>query len=319
MTNLYEPFRLVLSSMNIRFLLLACLVAALSTLPVSAQVPDGLTDPYTQEECGNCAAWNAAAAPFKVYGDTYHVGTRGLGAILITSKEGHVLIDGGLPDSAPHIIESVASLGFDVADVRLILNTHAHFDHAGGLAALQAASGAPVAASRWSAPVLESGRAAPDDPQFGVALDFPPVQEVLPFDYGDTLRVGPLALVGHHTAGHTPGGTSWSWRACEGDVCRSIVYADSQTPVSAEGFRFSDGRAYPSAVADFERGFAWLEQVSCDVLLTPHPWSSSMWTRLEGGPDGLVDPDACRRFAATARAQLSERLEREASSNSLRR
>src|SRR5690606_22889772 len=117
-------------------------------------------------------------SPFRIHGDTYYVGTRGLAALLITSPEGHVLIDGGLPNSAPLILESVRALGFDPADIRLLLNSHVHFDHAGGIAALQHASGARVAASAASAPVLESGESEADDPQHGVLLGFPAVADV---------------------------------------------------------------------------------------------------------------------------------------------
>ncbi len=264
---------------------------------------------YTTEECPPCAEWNAPHAPFQVFGNTYYVGTDGLSAILITSPEGHVLIDAGLPESAPLIIENVRELGFEVDDIELILNSHAHYDHAGGIAAIQQASGARVAASEWSAPVIEQGRSGRGDPQLSVHLDYPAAGRVERFAYGDTMRVGSLALVSHRTAGHTPGGTTWSWQSCEGDRCLDIVYADSQTPVSADGFRYTDSPDYPTAVADFEEGFAALEQMACDVLLTPHPGASAMWERLEQG--NFEDAEACRRYAQSARERLAQRLERE--------
>ena len=247
---------------------------------------------YSAEECPYCTEWNAPHDPFQIFGNTYYVGTEGLGAVLITSPDGHVLIDAGLPESAPLILEHIDRLGFEAADIDLILNSHAHFDHAGGIAAIQQASGARVAASAGSAPVLQQGRSGPDDPQYGVLLDFPPVPVVERFNYGDTLRAGSIAMVAHQTAGHTPGGTSWSWRACEGDRCLDLVYADSQTPVSADDFRYTDSATYPTALADFERGFRVLEGLSCDILLTPHPGASALWERMEAG--ALVDPDACR-------------------------
>jgi len=129
------------------------------------------------------------------------------------------------------------------------------------------------------------------------------------------VRVGPLVLTAHLTAGHTPGGTTWTWRSCEADRCLQLVYADSQTPVSADGFLFTRSPTYPTAVADFEHGFATLERLACDVLLTPHPGASAMWDRLPGRETGVarvvVDRDACRRYAASARAQLLQRLARE--------
>lgn len=298
--------------MRLRLLALHCLASTLIPTLALGQAADPLVAPYPAEECSSCAGWNEPQSPVRIHGNTYYVGTRGLGAVLIASLEGHVLIDGGLPNSAPLILENVRALGFDAADIRLILNSHAHFDHAGGIAALQRASAAPVAASPASAPVLEQGASGADDPQFGVLFDFPAVAPVETFAFGDTLRVGPLALVPYATAGHTPGGTTWSWRSCDAEGCVDLVYADSQTPVSADGFRFTDSDAYPSVVDDFRKGFAALERMPCDLLITPHPGASSFWERLASGREGLIDPDACRRYAAAGRQQLERRLEQEA-------
>jgi len=303
--------RLSMRSVSVRTL--AAAAAALLALPnpVAAQTGDPLTGPYTEEECSSCAGWNEPQAPVRIHGNTYYVGTRGLAALLITSPEGHVLIDGALPNSAPLILENVRALGFEVGDIRLILNSHAHFDHAGGIAALQRASGARVAASAPSAPVIERGASEAGDPQHGVLLDFPGVPDVQRFADGETLRVGPIAVTAHLTAGHTPGGTTWTWRSCDEAGCLDLVYADSQTPISADGFRYSDSHAYPAAVTDFERGFGTLETLSCDILVTPHPGASSLWERIERGPEGLVDREACRRYAANGRQQLARRLETE--------
>lgn len=280
--------------------------------PLQAQGPDSTVGPYPTARCPSCAAWNAPVPPVPLFANTWYVGTRGLSAILITSGEGHVLIDGGLPESADGIMSSIRTLGFRVEDVKLILNSHAHFDHAGGIAALQRASGASVAASAWAASVLERGRSGPDDPQFGVLLDFPPVAGVRRIADGDTLRTGTVMLIARFTPGHTPGGTSWSWRSCEAGQCLDFVYADSQTPVSADGFSFTSNTSYPSVLADFKRGFAALELMSCDVLLTPHPEASGLWDRLaarDGGETGaLRDSEACRRYAARARERLARRI-----------
>lgn len=293
---------------------LAVVVAMLPALAIStasAQTSDPLTRPYPAELCSNCAEWNEPKAHVKIYGNTYYVGTRGLAALLITSPEGHILIDGALPNSAPLILENIRALGFKVEDIRLILNSHAHFDHAGGIAALQRASGAGVAASEHSAPVLERGTAPVGDPQYGELLDFPPVSKVRRFAGGETLRVGPLAVTPHLTVGHTTGGTTWAWRTCEGTACLDLVYADSQTPISADGFRFSDSPDYPAFLTDFERGYKTIETLSCDILITPHPGASSLWERLERGPRGLIDRTACQRYAANARRQLERRLQTE--------
>ena len=155
---------------------------ALSLLILAACTPapqaDPLTEEYSAELCPSCTEWNEPQAPFRVFGNTYYVGTRGLAAILIISPDGHVLIDGGLPNSAPLIQENIGALGFDISEVRLILNSHAHFDHAGGIAALQRASGARVAASGPSAEAIRRGNVGPGDPQHGQLLDFPPAPKL---------------------------------------------------------------------------------------------------------------------------------------------
>jgi metallo-beta-lactamase class B len=234
------------------------------------------------------------------------VGTHGLGAILITSNGGHVLIDGGLPESAPLIEANIQALGFRVEDVKLILNSHAHFDHAGGIAELQRASGARVAASGSSAKVLERGMSGRDDPQYGVLLPLPAVRRVGIIKDEEVVHAGSLALTARFTPGHTPGGTTWTWRSCDGERCLDIVYADSQTPISADGFLYTRSGSYPNAIRDFERGQSVLETLPCDILLTPHPSASKLWERVEAG--NVVDREACRRFAAEARQQLAKRV-----------
>jgi len=286
--------------------------AALSSATLAAQTADTARAVQLTPGCTNCAAWNVAQKPFRVYGNTYYVGTQGLSAILITSNEGHVLLDGALPESAPSIMANIRTLGFRVEDIKLIVNSHAHFDHAGGIAAIQRASGATVAASPPSAKVLGNGKSGPDDPQFAVALPYPAVARVQVIADGEVLRVGTLALTAHFTPGHTPGGTSWSWKSCESAQCLNMVYADSQTPVSAEGFLFTRNDTYPTALADFERGFALLERLDCDVLITPHPSASNFFERIAARDNSrtpaLIDRDGCKRYAANARQQLAKRV-----------
>jgi metallo-beta-lactamase class B len=291
------------------------LLLALSARPAAGQV-GAIADVPPTPDCPACSEWNAPHEAVRIFGNSYWVGTNGLGAILVTSAEGHVLIDGGLPESAPPIIASIRALGFRVEDIRLILNSHIHFDHAGGIAALQRASGARVAASASSAAVLESGSSGPDDPQHGILPPIATVDDVQVVADGETLRVGPLELTAHFTPGHTPGGTSWSWRSCEEGRCLDLVYADSQTPVSADDFYFTRTLTYPNVLQDFERGHATLERIPCDILLTPHPGVSRLWERIAAGAaatsDGLVDSEGCRRYAANARRALARRLAIEA-------
>lgn len=261
--------------------------------------------------CADCPVWNIPQPPFKIYGNTYYVGTHGLGSVLIASPAGHVLIDGALPESVPRIVANIRSLGFRVEDIRLILNSHVHFDHAGGIAELQRLSGARVAASGWSADVMKKGAVPRDDPQFGVIIPIARVARVEVVKDGETLSAGAVTLTAHLTPGHTPGGTSWTWRSCEASRCLNLVYADSLTPVSADGFFFSRSNQYRHAVDDFERSYSFLDTTPCDILITPHPDFSNLWQRLaqrDSNPDALIDTGACRALAEDSRARLRKRL-----------
>ena len=260
--------------------------------------------------CAKCETWNQPQRPFKIYGNTYYVGPHGLSSVLITSAGGDVLIDGALPESASRIVSNIRSLGFRVEDIKLIVNSHAHFDHAGAIAELQKLSGARVVVSPWTAGVMKSGAVPKDDPQYGTIAGIARVANVQTFHDGDTLTVGNVSITGHLTPGHTPGGTSWTWQSCENGRCLNMVYADSLTPVSADGFRYSRG----DTVQSFERSYAFLESTPCDILITPHPEVSDLWERLEkrhSNPDAMIDAGACRALAASSREQLKERLAKE--------
>jgi metallo-beta-lactamase class B len=285
---------------------------ALLLVAVAASAVAQTTDATKRAaECSPCAEWNLPQAPLRIFGNTYYVGTRNLSAILITSPSGHALIDGALPESAPLILANIKALGFEPRDVKLIVNSHAHFDHAGGIAELRRATGAEVAAMPTSAAAMERGNSGPDDPQFGVLLPYPAVASVRRIADGERLQAGAISLTAHLTAGHTPGGTTWTWKSCEREQCYDFVYADSQTPVSAGDFYYTKSTTYPTGISDFQHGFDVLERLSCDVLITPHPGVSNFWQRLGLGTAGLVNKDACRTYAGTARRALEARVKKE--------
>lgn len=267
--------------------------------------------------CPSCAVWNAPQAPFRIYGNTYYVGPHGLSSILITSDAGHILIDGGLAESADQIVAHIRSLGFRIEDVKLIVNSHVHYDHAGGIVELQRLSGARVVASEWSADVLSKTGIGRNDPQFGVIRPIALVERVDLLADGDSLQVGPLTVTAHLTPGHTPGGTSWTWKSCEENNCLNLVYADSLSAVSADGFKFGRNQQYPAEIQDFKKSFAFLRSTPCDILLTTHPEASDLWDRLEARqrgtkPDPMVDATACRNLADRAEEGLNKRLASEA-------
>jgi metallo-beta-lactamase class B len=271
-----------------------------------------LAFPAFAAPCEICFTWNKPHPPFQIYADTYYVGVDGLSAILITSPQGHVLIDGALEQSSPLIAANIKALGFRIEDVKVILNSHDHYDHAGGIAELQRLSGAMVKASASSAAVLKAGKAGRDDPQFSIADPYPPVAKVETLRDGETVKVGPLALTAHFTPGHTPGGTTWTWDSCEAARCLHMVYADSLTPLSSPEFRFSKSAAYPNVLKDFQTSIATVGALRCDILITPHPGASDLFGRLErrsaGNKDGFLDAEGCRTYADRAQVGLDKRL-----------
>jgi metallo-beta-lactamase class B len=263
-------------------------------------------------ECSRCEAWNKEQAPFQIYGNTYYVGPHGLSSVLITSPQGHVLIDGALPQSAVLIAKHVEQLGFKMSDVKVILNSHTHYDHAGGIAELQKLTGARVIASDKAAPVLSSGRVGPDDPQVGHLLPFPAVANVVAIGRGQSVEVGPLKLSMIHTPGHAPGGTSWRWQSCEAGRCVNLVYSDSLNAVSDDAFKYGGDPRYPTAASDLTSSIAAIAAAPCDVLITAHPDLSALWEVVDESGKGdrskLIDSTSCRHYADGAKQRFDERL-----------
>lgn len=262
-------------------------------------------------QCDDWDEWDKPAPPFRVYGNTYHVGTCGISAILITGNEGHILIDGGTENGGPLIAGNIAQLGFDIEDVEIILLTHEHFDHVGGLAYLQQQSGARVLASQSAAPVMESGNSAPTDPQHGILQNFAPVRvdAILPDNM--PLNLGDIRIMPFYSPGHTLGAVSYQWDSGENGDWQTINYYDSLSPTSAEGYRFSDHTGY---VQKYRDGLFRLGVIGCGILLTPHPSSSNMRQRILDG--GLVtDTGSCNDYTAELTRRLDARLAQEAEGN----
>ena len=266
-------------------------------------------------DCERCEAWNEEQAPFQIFGNTYYVGPHGLSSILVTSPEGHILIDGALPQSAPLIARHVQQLGFKVEDVKVILNSHVHYDHAGGLAELQKSSGAKVIASDIAARVLRTGKVERNDPQFEIIKSYPAVSNVEALGSRKSVNVGKLELHAIHTPGHTPGGTSWSWTSCEGSRCLNVVYGDSLNAVSDDSFKYSGDARYPNARTDMESSIAALAVAPCDVLISVHPELAGLWSTIDERGQGdrakLIDASACKRYAEAGKQRLEKRLQDE--------
>jgi metallo-beta-lactamase class B len=269
--------------------------------------PIETSGPAFAAACKDWDDWDKPAPPVRIYGNTYLVGTCGISAILITGSEGHILIDSGTEAGGDVVADNIRRLGFQLHDVKILLHSHEHFDHVGGIARLQQLTGAQLFASPEAAPVFRTGRDSAADPQAGMHKPFAPARVDRIVRDGDTVRLGDLGLVALATPGHTPGALSWHWGSCEGGTCRRIVYADSLSPVSSDSYRFSDHPAYVQA---YRAGLARLAALECDILLTPHPTASDMVSRL--GRATMENVSACADFAANVGKRLDNRLAKEA-------
>jgi metallo-beta-lactamase class B len=269
--------------------------------------PIATAGPAFARSCKEWDEWDRPAPPVRIHGNSYYVGTCGISAILITGKDGHVLIDAGTEKGAELIAANIRRLGFRLSDVRYLLHSHEHHDHVGGLARLRELTGAEVIASTNAAAVLRSGQAGEGDPQRGMLPVMAPVPVARIVRDRDTVRLGALQLTAHETKGHTHGALSWQWVSCDGGVCRTMVYADSLSPVSRDDYLFSD---QPAVVDAFRAGIARVAGLECDVLLTPHPSASGMIGRFAAGQT-LLDPQGCKTYAAALSRRLDERLAKE--------
>jgi len=259
--------------------------------------------------------WLGVEVPTRLYGNTYLVGFSGLDVALISTPEGLVLIDGAVPQAVLDIEENIRRLGFRIEDVKYILSTEPHYDHAGGLAALARDSGATVIASPAAAAVLRRGSSGPDDPQASTAAAFPGVERVRVLQDGEILRLGDLEITARATPGHTPGSMSWSWRSCEDGDCKAVVFGSSLNPITSGEYRYSDP-ANRALLDAFRQTFANLRTMPCDILLTAHMEQSGGDVRLaqlrQGvEPNPFIDPTACRAYADKHEVLLDQRLERE--------
>ncbi|WP_205479364.1 subclass B3 metallo-beta-lactamase [Sphingomonas arenae] len=273
-----------------------------------ARAPIEQAGPEWVQACGGSTEWDQPAPPVRIHGNTYLVGTCGIAAILITGRDGHILIDSGTEKGADVVARNIRQLGFKLSDVKYLLHSHEHLDHVGGMARLQQLTGAQLIASPAAAKVFATGTNGGNDPQAGMHKPFPAARVDRLIEDNGTVRLGELLLTAIATPGHTPGALSWTWGSCDGGVCRRMVYADSLSAISSDTYRFSD---HPAYLAAFRSGLARLAATDCDILLTPHPAASNLPERISGTAS-LTNPQACRDYAAAAGKRLDVRLAAEA-------
>lgn len=299
-----------LSVKALAFAGLALVPASAGAKPVAAAGPDRAATQALLKQCEGKEDFSAPAPPARLFGNTYYVGTCTVSVLLVTSPQGHVLIDAATNEAVPSILANIRALGFRPEDIRWIVTSHEHFDHVGGLAALAKATGAKVALSAPAAAVIATGKVDPADSQAAGLRDhdFAPVKADRIVKDGDTVRVGPLRLTMTATPGHTTGSSSWTWQSCAGKRCQTVNYIDSISALASGSYRFSD---HPDVVARFRHTFAAIAARRCGILVTPHPSVSELFERMLG-QQPLASTKACADYAAMGRKGLAAQLAKEA-------
>jgi len=258
---------------------------------------------------GDSVAWNREFAPFTLIGNIHYVGMEGVSAWLITTPDGHILLDGGLPQSAPRIIAHIAALGFDIRDVKLLLNSHAHYDHSGGLASLQRASGARMVASAADRPALEAGHVDYGAP---AGVQTPPVRVDRVIADGETASLGGATLTAHLTPGHTKGCTSWSMPVRSAHGAEHVAFFHCSSTVAGQSLA---PESYPGVVADYRATFARVREFEADIFLANHgvffDLAAKRARQVAGDANAFVEPGALQAFNAELERAFETELARQ--------
>lgn len=254
--------------------------------------------------------WSRPTAPFRIVGPIYYVGTEGIAAYLIDTGDGLILLDGGLEANAPLIERSIAALGFRLGDVKLMIATHAHYDHAAALAQLKRDTGAAFASSDEDRAAYESGT-PPSDVNYGV-IRFPPVEVDQRVVDDSQIGLGAYEMNSLVTPGHTPGCTTWTMRVTEAERPLDVVFPCSLT---VAGNRLVGNKGYPGIVADFRKTFARMHELRADVVLPAHPEIADVLGRARrrdaGEAEAFVAPDLLPRLVDQAEAAFTAALAKE--------
>jgi metallo-beta-lactamase class B len=259
------------------------------------------------------AAPNAPFPPFRIAEGLYYVGAADYSSYLIATQAGLIVIDGGDAVVGKQVVANIRTLGFDPAQVKVLLNSHAHFDHAGGLAELRrAAPGAKLYASAGDAPILAAG--GRNDPFLNAPrFQYEPVKPDVILKDGQQVRLGGWTLTAHVTGGHTPGCTTWTFPVTvAGKVRQALDHCSSSV---LPGYRLGRTETYPGQTADYEHSFAVWKSLPCEVFIASHGQFFDLARKkaeLDAGKvDAFVDPAGCRAFYAKAEADFRAELERQ--------
>ena len=244
--------------------------------------------------------WTTPHTPFRIVGNVFYVGSKDLASYLITTPQGHILINSNLTTSVPQIQKSVEALGFHFKDVKILLISHGHWDHAAGSADLVRLTGAKYMVMDTDVPLIESGGRT--DFQYGseAGSQFPPAKVNRVLHDGDEVRLGGVVLVAHKTPGHTKGCTTWTMTVADGGKSYHVVIVGS--PNVNPGYKLVKNAVYPGIAQDYELTFRTLKALPCDVFLGAHGGYYGMEAKFqrmkEGGANPFVDPDGYRSYVA---------------------
>ena len=251
--------------------------------------------------------WRQPVTPVRVADHTWQIGTAGITALLVRTTDGALLIDGGLPQASDMLLANLRALGIAPRDLKVILASHAHGDHAGALAAVKRATGAEVFNDAETAVLMASGGSS--DIQFGDDFLYPPVQTDRILHDGEVVALGDRRLTAHFIPGHTPGSLAWTWDDTRDGRIVHIAYVDS---LAAPGYTLIDNPRYPHIIDDYHRSFAIVRALPCDVLLTPHA-DASGWD-FANAANPHPEPMTCQAYADSAEARLLKQLAAESRS-----
>jgi metallo-beta-lactamase class B len=255
--------------------------------------------------------WEEPAEPVRIVGPIYFVGTKGLGVFLFTTSEGHILMNTGMPSSGPMIADSIRKLGFKPEDIKVMINGHAHVDHAGAFAFIKKRFGAQLAVMKDDVAAMESGDR--DDFKYGNDLTYEGVKVDRILRDGETVRLGDVLLTAYHTPGHTRGATTWIANLVVDGKAYVVAFPDGAG--FNPGYRVAKDPSYPGITDDYRKTHHVLEMIKPDIWLAQH----NEYYDLEGkrkraemeGVKAWIDPEGYRRFIAGKKRAFEDQVDEE--------
>jgi len=273
--------------------------------------PSGISAPMDRASAQRLFdAWKAPVPPRHLVANIYYVGAIGVSSFLITSPQGHLLLDTGFDDTVPIIQRGVEQLGFKLTDIKFLLSSHAHVDHVGGHARMKQLTGATICASAADARIMASGGTDDFIPFPKDLIVYEPVKADRIINDGDHVELGGVRLTAHLTPGHTRGATTWTMDVTENGHVYHVVFFSSAT--ISPGTSVWRKPPYPELAQDFEKTFAVLKQLPCDIFFAPHGGQFAMaekFAKLERGESNpFVDPAGWRATIAAQEKIFRDQL-----------